>query len=119
MWAELFEALEPHLVEALMSLVALATGYATVLLRRWTGIQIEARHRDALHQAIRSAVVEALDNGLDGDRLLARVKDYVGASVPDALRHLAPGDGVLATLIRAKVGEALAAKLQPRDAAGR
>lgn len=107
MLQEISEALAPYLIEAMMSLVALATGYAAVLLRRWTGIQIEERHRAALHSAIRTGVLAALDKGISGETLVGVVRDYIAVSVPDALRRLAPGDGVLATLIRAKVGEAV------------
>lgn len=109
---EIWEALAPNLIDAIMSLVALATGYGVLLVRRWTGIQIEARYREALHQAIRTGVVAALEGKLRGDALVDTVRRYVAQSVPDALRHLAPGEGVLATLIRAKAAEAIAGALR-------
>ena len=105
MWSELMEALAPHLVDASMAVVSLATGYVVILIRRYTGIQIEERHRQALHSAIRTAVVAMTERGLTGEDLVKAVKDYVRQSVPDALAWLVPGDGVLSTLIKAKVRE--------------
>jgi hypothetical protein len=105
MFTEIIEAMAPHLVEMLMALVSLATGYAVVLFRRWTGIQIEERHRQALHSAVRTAVVALTDRGLAGNDLIEGVKDYLHQSVPDALAYLVPGDGVLSTLIKSKLRE--------------
>lgn len=105
MLTEILEALAPHLLEAFMALVTLATGYAVHLFRRWTGIQIEERHRQALHSAIRTAVVALTERGLTGEDLVKGVKDYLRQSVPDALAWLVPGDSVLSTLIRSKIRE--------------
>jgi hypothetical protein len=105
MLMEIIEALAPHLIEALMALITLATGYGVVQFKRWTGIQIEERHRQALHSAIRTGVVALAERGLTGDELIKGVKDYIRQSVPDALASLVPGDGVLSTLIKAKVRE--------------
>lgn len=75
-----------------------------------TGIQIEARHREALHQAIMTAVESSLKHGPDVglDYLKANTLDYLKRSVPDALTALTPGDGVLDRLIERYSREALA-----------
>lgn len=103
MWQEILEALAPHLLEMIMALVSLVTGYAVILLKRWTGIQIEGRHREALHQAIRTGIAALMERGITGDQLVEGVKDYIHQSVPDALAYLVPGDGVLSTLIKGKI----------------
>lgn len=110
MLEELKEALTPHLIEAFMSLVMLMLGYATVLIKKWTGIQIEDKHRIALHSAIRTGVLLAAEKGLDRDALVQVAKDYAKQSVPDAIRYLVPGDGVLESLIIAKAQELIGAK---------
>lgn len=106
MLEELKEALAPHVFEAVMSLLTLALGYATVLIRRWTGIQIEEKHMRALHSAIRNGSLMALQRGgVDKTILIGMVKDYVSSSVPDALKSLSPSDGVLDVLINAALAE--------------
>lgn len=74
-----------------------------------TGIQIEAKHREALHQAIMTAVESGLKNGPDVglDYLKANTLDYLKRSVPDALTALTPGDGVLDQLIERYAREAM------------
>ena len=75
-----------------------------------TGIQIEAKHREALHQAIMTAVESSLKHGPDVglDYLKANTLDYLQRSVPDALTALTPGDDVLDRLIERYSREALA-----------
>lgn len=107
MLQEILEAVAPHLIELFMALVSLATGYALVLIKRYTGIQIEEKHRLALHSAIRTGVLAMASNGLQGQALVDAVKDYVRASVPDALAYFVPGDGVLSTLIKSKIKDIL------------
>lgn len=105
MFQEVLEAILPHLIEAFMALVTLATGYVVVLFKRWTGIQIEERRRQALHSAIRTGVLALMDRGLYGEQLIEGVKDYIRQSVPDTLAALVPGESVLATLIKSKIRE--------------
>ena len=80
-----------------------------------TGIQIEAKHREALHQAIMTSVESSLKHGPDVgfDYLKANTLDYLKRSVPDALTALTPGDGVLDRLIERYAREALAKLGQP------
>ncbi len=73
---------------------------------------IEATHRDALHSAIASAVA-ALVAKVPPDKLsfdvgsadLAEVARYVRDSVPEALAHFKPGDGLLSNLAKSKLSE--------------
>ena len=81
-----------------------------------TGIQIEASHRDALHEAIRSAVESALrHNAKTGfSTMKAHVVQHLRESVPDELKALTPGDGVIDRLIDRYVGEALNRMGEPK-----
>lgn len=110
MFEELKEALAPHIVEVVMSLVTVLLGYATVLLKKWTGIQIEEKHRQALHSAIRTGVQMGLDKGLDRKMILGVAKDYAKTSVPDAIKWLVPGDGIMEAIALAKLREILSTK---------
>ena len=76
----------------------------------FTGIQIEAKHRDALHSAIKTYVESSLKHGHDVgiDYLKANTLDYLKRSIPDALAALVPGDGVLDKLVERYAAEALA-----------
>lgn len=74
-----------------------------------TGIQIEAQHRAALHEAIKSGVESALAHGTSVGlgTLKAHVVQHLRESVPDALKALTPGDGVLDRLVERYAREAL------------
>lgn len=74
-----------------------------------TGIAIEAKHREALHEAIQTAVESALRNGPAEafGTLRAQVIAHLKESVPDALKALTPGDGVLDRLIERYAAEAI------------
>lgn len=103
---EIMEALAPYLAEIVAILVLFALSPVIAAFQRWTGIQIQARHRDALHSAIRTGVLVSIDKGLGGPALSAAVREYVALSVPDALTALGPTGDVLEALIASKVAEA-------------
>lgn len=107
---EIFEAIAPHLLELFMALVTLATGYATLKLRQLTGVELDAKHRESLHSAIRTGVTVMLERGASGEVLKEGVKQYVKDSVPDAIKALLPGESVLENLIAAKAAEYLKGK---------
>lgn len=78
---DLFEQLRPLIVDAAIILI---TALATMLgarLQAWTGMQIEARHREALQSALANAAQVCVDKGME------RAIAYVSRSVPDALAH--------------------------------
>lgn len=105
-------AVEPYLLELIAMLVGtIIARAATTASTRW-GLDIEQRHRDALHSAVMSAVRAAVGRGIyiapDGepcigdddcsDDLFDDTIDYVKKSVPDAVRALRPTDDVIRTL---------------------
>lgn len=103
MFEELIEALLPYLVAAIVSVVTLVWGYAAVYAKRKWGIEIEAFDRDALHSAVATGVDLVADRVMTNDQKVEAVLDYVGKSVPDALRKLAPSPEVLTSIILAKL----------------
>lgn len=85
---------------------------ATVAKSRW-GIEIEARHREALHSALMSGVQAALGAGLTGRAVITAATQYAAESVPDAIRALPQAtSAVMESIAEAKLREALAKALQ-------
>lgn len=83
-------------------LTIVLTRAAHVARSRW-GIEIEARHRDALHAALMSGIQAALLGGLSGKAAVEAAIRHAGTSVPDAVRALKPAPGVLTSIAEAKL----------------
>lgn len=104
---ELFPAVLPVLLQTLSTLLtALLIWVANVARVRW-GIEIEARHREALHTAIMSGIRAALSRGLTGQALVTATLSHVANSTPEALSKLKPKDGVLEEIIEGKLREVI------------
>jgi hypothetical protein len=104
---ELYTAVTPVLLQALSAiLTAFLLWVANTARVRW-GIEIEARHRDALHSAIMSGLRAALLRGLTGQALVTATLDHVRASTPQAIGALKPGPGVLENIVEGKLREVL------------
>ena len=101
----ILNALAPHIVELIGAVLTLLIGLIAARISRWTGIQIEARHREALHSALMTGVRVALDRGLPRQQAVDLAVGYARSSVPDAMRRLAPAPEVLNNLARAKLAE--------------
>lgn len=103
----LLGALMPHILEVAGVVVAiLLAGLTRTLKDRW-GIEIEARHREALHSALMSGIRAALGRGLAGQAAIDAAVSYARQSVPDALSRLDPDAGVLADLASSKLRQVL------------
>lgn len=82
------------------------------LPERWR-IDIEARHRDALHSALNTGaglVVDTLQRHPSiavPDRAAGEIVEYVRRSVPGAIRRLGPSQKQLEQMARAKLQERL------------
>ncbi len=74
-----------------------------------TGIEIERKHREALHEAIKSGVESTMRHGAKtgANTVKAHVVQHLRESVPDALAALSPSDTVLTRLIDRYAREAL------------
>lgn len=82
----LLDAIRPALADIAVAVIAAAVAWAAQRFQAWTGIQIEARHREALQSALANGARTMIENGSEADFL--RAIDYVERSVPDALRKL-------------------------------
>lgn len=100
---------QPVLVDLLLTLIlAVIAWLMRKLPERWR-LDIEARHRDALHKALDTGIGLAIDTMQKHpsiaapDMAIGVVLDYVERSVPDALRKLAPSRAHLEDMARAKL----------------
>ena len=104
---QIWQILAPHVLEivgaALSAVIASAAGYAK---RKWS-LDIEARHREALHSALFSGVRAALARGLNGQAAIEAAVAYAARSVPDALAKLGPSSEVLSDLASSKLLEVI------------
>ena len=100
---------QPIIVDLLLMLVLAIAGWALSFLPARFRLDIEARHRDALHKALDTGVGLAIDTLQKHptiaapDMAIGAVLDYVDRSVPDALRKLAPSRAQLEDMARAKL----------------
>ncbi|MWP40293.1 hypothetical protein GQY15_22405 [Rhodobacter sphaeroides] len=103
---DLMVALTPSLLDLAGVVLTALIGFATVRFQRWTGIQIEARHREALHSAIMTAARLAVARKLTPDAATEFASSYVRNSVPDALKQLAPSADTLDVLVLSRLAQA-------------
>lgn len=108
--AGLVAAVTPLLIDLLAIVLMAALTWAAAWGKRKFGIDIEAKHRDALHSALMTGARLAAARQLTGPGALQLITDYVRKSVPDALATLAPSQAVLTDLADAKLQEALGTK---------
>lgn len=91
---------EPNFVKQLLTAILPAIGvlisaillYGAAVLKQKTGIDIEAKHREALQSALMNGILFALQRagwvqGQPVDGLLAQARSYVESSVPEALKQ--------------------------------
>ena len=114
--ANLLTELMPYLMELLALILTAALVLASRQITAWTGVQIEAKHREALHEAVMSGVESAITHGAEigADTFKAHVLAHVRASVPDAMKALKPLPDVLTRIIERKTMEALARAGEPK-----
>ncbi|WP_288951428.1 hypothetical protein [uncultured Paracoccus sp.] len=98
----------PHLLELVSLAITAIIGWAAAAARRKWGIEIEARHREALHWALTTAAQLAVKNQLTGKQALDLMLEYVRRSVPDAIGNLRPSAEVLTDLAQAKLEQVVA-----------
>mgnify|MGYP001271248871 CR=1 FL=1 len=114
----LWGVLRPYIADLIGIGVAGLIAYLSMLLRTKFGIEIEARHREALHSAAVTGVNMALGQlngrveGLTVDvknKLLADAMTYVIKSVPDAIRffELDQKADALRDILKSKMASAI------------
>lgn len=101
---DLLPIILPPALEIVSAGVLAAIGYASLRLREKWGIEIEAKHREALHSAIMSGIESALRRNVPAPDIPAVATAYVKRSVPDAVKRLRAGDDVLHDLVEAYRG---------------
>jgi len=107
----IIHAAAPHVLELLGLAITGIIGWAAAAVRRKWGIEIEARHREALQSALLNAARLALRRELTGAAAINLILEYAGRSVPDAISALRPGPEVMIDLAKAKLEEAAAEKI--------
>ncbi|MFG6082312.1 hypothetical protein ACEUZ9_002957 [Paracoccus litorisediminis] len=100
----------PSSVELIGAVLTACIGWLVLMLRQRFGIEIEARHREALHWALYSAAQLAIAQKLTGPAAINLIKGYVIRSVPDAMARLNPSSQVLSDLAKAKLEQVAAEK---------
>lgn len=85
-------------------------GWAAAVARKKWGIDIEAKHREALHSALFTGAQLALKQNLTGKAALDLILRYIRESVPDAIGGLGATKEVLTDLAKAKIEEVAQAK---------
>ena len=115
-----FDAFMTAAAPGVIELIGLALtgiiGWAAAKARAKWGVDIEARHREALQSALLNGARLALDRQLTGKAAIDLVLTFIRSSVPDAIGNLKATPEVLTDLARAKLEQAAAEKA--RDVTG-
>lgn len=90
-----FAGIQPYIVELVAILIAALTTWIAALVKKYTGITVEASHREAFQTALQNGVNYGLSK-VSGktetwsvdvkNEVLAEGLEYVLESVPDALK---------------------------------
>lgn len=105
----ILSALAPHLLELVGVIVTLLLGIMTREAKRRWGIEIEAKHREALHLALMTGARVALmkDETLSAQDVASAAVAYAKRSVPDAMNALKPRADVLVDLATARAKDVM------------
>lgn len=116
--ASIFGALKPYLVELTGILVAGVLGYLATLVKKKFGLDIEAKHREALQTALTNAAGlliargDGLAAGVNFDvknPLVAEAINYALKGAPDAMKYFGLTPERVRDMLAAKVGVVIAA----------
>lgn len=112
-----FEIVRPYLVEVAGLVIAGVVGWLATAVRAKLGIDIEARHREALQAALTNAaglVINRAGGSIGAlhlptsNTMIAEGVDYVVKAAPDALKHFGitpeAARSILAEKLEAKIG---------------
>lgn len=92
--------MEDLILQVAAALITALLGYIGMWVRARFGVEISAKHRDALHSALMTGVETAVRrNPAAGVReVMDDAIEYARESVPDALKALAPSNPILRTI---------------------
>lgn len=108
-----FDIVRPYLLEIAGVFVAAVVGWLATWIKAKLGIDIEARHREALQAALTNAAGLAIAKAGDlslairlpqGHDLVEDGLDYVRKSAPDAMKHFGLSPTEVREKLRAKIG---------------
>lgn len=103
----ILDAFTPAILEVTGTVASVAiTAACGFAMRKW-GIEVEAKHREALHSALMTGARAAIGQGILGKEAAVYGIEYAKKSVPDALRKTSPTGQVLADLAMSKVEMAM------------
>ncbi|WP_017999946.1 hypothetical protein [Paracoccus sp. N5] len=108
----IINAAMPHVLELLGLVLTGIIGWAAAAARRKWGIEIEAKHREALQSALLNGARLALRHELDGKAAIDLILSYIRQSVPDAIGNLGASHEVLTDLAKAKLEQVAAEKVK-------
>ena len=108
----LLEPVRPLLTELLSILIAALVGFLTVKINKWLGLNIEAKHREALQMALKNGAMAGLakvqsmtaDARVDvKSEIVAQALVYASKSAPDAIAYFGLTPERLREMIEAKI----------------
>ncbi|WP_201829522.1 hypothetical protein [Microvirga zambiensis] len=121
----IYDIISPYVFMLASAAVVGILTWLTNIVKQWTGIQIEAKHREALHSAMMTGVAAALAKGrlkasevsIDAKSVIIKeAVEWAQRSVPDALNALGASPSALAELAASKI--TLLAEAPAGNAAG-
>jgi hypothetical protein len=108
------EALRPMLSAAVTAIVGAAVTFGVALLKRWTGVTLQAAHVDSLRQAAQTEagilVAEAADN-LSSRSIsvtspaIAAAAARIAAAMPEAVKAVGKNPQDLGRLVAGEIGK--------------
>ena len=107
----LVELTLPLLGSLMMAVVTVVTGWLSRKASQYLGVQIEAKHREALNEVIQSRLKQILAYAASGRRqtfytrneVLALVSNYVIAKAPDAVKYFGLDDDSIKAMVLGRI----------------
>lgn len=108
----IFGLFRPYLVDILAVIVTACVAWAAITFQRLTGIEVEAKHREALQTSLKNAaalLVDSVDKKVDdinfrtSDPKVAEAIRYVTNGAPDALKYFGLSSAEVAEKLKAWV----------------
>ena len=103
---ELWNSIEPHIIEIASVVLVSVVAYVARMIRQWTGAELDAKAREALHSALLTGVKAAIAAGKAPDDARAQAAIYAATmGAPEAVARFGLSQAQLADMASAKVPE--------------